>query len=376
MIEWFGYPLKLFSKMVILKKQNIFSKKFKKIISTKDFQQLFQYQGIVLWDELESTFETLTYEYYVPYWINLIESLRTSFSKEKPKVIFLPYEPNAKALAFIVAARQFNVKTLSIQHGSQPYYHYNYFHENFASENNPYGFPLPDFMLLYGDLPKEILLKKGYPEKKLISFGHPTFFELDRILESLKEKSLYKKYGLPEKNFIILFTPLGFQEFFELQTNHNYNTQIWQYLLKTFKDLEQYTIILKPHPIDDVKHYEKILKESNNKNARIIQGSLIELLYLASVVISTQSSTIIDSMCLKKPVIQIIFENDDFTMPWDNFDAVQKTKLDDLKINIEKILKDENIRSNLLLKEANFIKKYYNISQDEITKRLEELINS
>ena len=357
-------------------KINSFLKKFNSNIASEQFQNLFQYDEIKLWSQMSETFRHFTFEYYIPYWIQLTESIKEIFSREKPKAIFLPYEPTAKALSFIVAARPLNVKTISIQHGTQPFYHYNYFHDNYASLDNPYGFPLPDHMLLYGDIARENLLKKGYPEQKLVSFGHPTFFELDKIIEALDVNSLYKKFGLIDENDIILFTPPGFQEFFELQTQHNYNSQIWKYLLEAFKDRHEYTIVLKPHPRDDVKHYEKILKESKNKNAKIIQGNLIEILCLASLVISTNSTTIIDSMCLKKPVIQVTFPNIDFMMPWENYDAVLKTNLDELQKNIEKILKDEALKNELLLKESKFIKKYYNIPEQDPTKRLEELINS
>ena len=163
------------------KNQKEFLIDYQKLISSKKFQEFIKFNDISLWESLESTFEKMKFAPYLPFWISLIDSLTLLFSIEKPKVIFIPYETGPVSLSFIIAAKRNNVKTIGIQHGFIHKFHKNYSHETFASEKNPYGFPLPNNLLLYGKITKKLLEEKGYPSQILIPFGNPDFFNLDSI---------------------------------------------------------------------------------------------------------------------------------------------------------------------------------------------------
>jgi len=355
--------------------RNEFLKKYQKLISSKEFQKLLQFKGISIWNELQNTFEKMKYSLYFPYWLDLIDSVTEFFSYYKPKAVFLPYETGPLALAFISACKEAGVKTLGLQHGFIHKYHVNYSHDKFATQKNPYSFLLPDKLLLYGENTRQLLIEKGYPSERLVTFGNPIFFNLNKIRDSLTNKSLYQKYKIHKDKKIILYTTSGLQELQENTVKHNYDTQTWQYLLENFRNDHDFFIILKPHPLENPVTYEKILKTYNTSNARIIQGNLLELIYVASVVVSIFSTTMFDSLCLRKPVIQLKF-GDTYSTPLDDYQkAVFASDLKHLAENIRKILNSAELRNNLIKNGLRCTKDSYNIPEKNPDSLLSEIIN-
>ena len=352
-----------------------FFKNYNKLISSSEFRKLFEFKGILLSKSLDDIFQKLKNDPYLPYWINLIESLTLCFSKEKPKVIFLPYETGPLALAFISVSKKLDIKTIGLQHGMIYDYHKSYTHQDFESIENPYGSPLPDRLLLYGEIPKEMLLKKNYPQKKLVVFGNPTFFNIEKILSKLNSESIRKKYEISENKKIILFTPVGYVDYYEKGNQFNANTQIWNHLISKFLNNPNVILILKPHPWDIPTKYQELIQNSGSTNAYVIQGNLLELIYLSSVVVSTFSTTMIDALCFGKPVVQVRFDKIDYKMPFDNLDVIMPKNLEDLSEGILEILNNEELRKKMVRNSGKFVKKYYNIPIDNPESILQNVLN-
>ena len=171
----------------------------------------------------------------------------------------------------------------------------------------------------------------------------------------------------------ILFTTTKLQEGYEITKKHNYDSRIWNYLLENFGNNDSFFLILKPHPKEITTVYEEILKKNSNPmNTKIIQDSLQELIYISSVVISTYSTTIIDSLCFKKPVINVEFDGIKFPVILGN--AVKTTNLDNLKTAILEIVNNDAVKNELLQNSNEFIKMFYNIPEENPKKLLENLI--
>ncbi len=371
-LEWL--PVEIFFKNVNQKEHSIFLKKFQKIISSSEFQNYFHYNGVSLWRQLEDVFRKMEHSPYIPYWLTLLDSLTRYFSSVKPKAIFLPYETGPLALAFIVAASRLGIKTIGIQHGIITEYESAYSHQKFASKEFPFGFIIPNNLLVFGEITKEILIQNNYTEERLEIFGNATFFHLEKIKQLLEPNILYKKHHLKKNQNIILFIPPALIEYYERGDKYNYNIKVWQQLLNDFHDKLDYQIILKAHPRDNLSLYEKILSKYDSKNIRIEKGNLLELITISSVVISTTSNAIIDSLCLKKPVIQVKFDNLEIHMPHDKFGAVVLSDLENLYENIGKILSNQTMREDLMKKSEFFLKKCYDIPADKPELILEKLL--
>ena len=95
--------------------------------------------------------------------MTVIDSLKNYFLKNKPKAVFLIYETGPLSLATIGVCNQLGIKTIGIQHGLMYNYNYHHMHKNFQDSENPSGFLIPNKLLLFGEITKNILISNGYP---------------------------------------------------------------------------------------------------------------------------------------------------------------------------------------------------------------------
>lgn len=353
-----------------------FLKKYSDITSSDNFKNLFEYEGISLWNQMEFEFLKLSYAPYLPFYLTVFDSLKLTFQKNKPKAIFLPYETGSLAQAFIIAAHKFGIKTIGIAHAITARGNPMYSYEHFWNVSDKFGFPIPDVTLLFGNYSKQVLIKQGYPEDKFIIFGNAAFFNLDEILNLLSSKPLFEKYNLPKDQQIILFTTEHLQKHYTAQGKYDYDTKILLNLLENFAGKKNITIVLKPHPHEITTEYEQVLEKFNAPNFRIIQGDLFELIHLSSLVISVFSTSMIDAITLQKPVIRVVFDNFQHSIPYDQFGVVVPTNLNNLSTSIEKLLKDKKLQEELKKNRTKFIKDQFNIPENEPQKIINRLLGN
>lgn len=337
---------------------------YKQIISNSYFQNLFQFKGISLWPSLEFTFKKMNFHPYLQYYLLLLDSINQFFNVEKPKAIFLFYETGPLALAFILAAAKFRIKTVGVAHATIDEHNPMYSFTTLKNSDEPYGFPIPDVTLVHGSFSKETLVKQGYPKDQFEIFGNPVYFNLNEIRSILSTKKLYEKFKIKQNQKVIMLASEYLTENHPSYGKYNYNSQMWRKLLENFGNSNEFQIILKPHPNENTSTYERILKEMNVDNAKILQGDLFELVNISSVVIAVFSNVMTDALCLEKPVIRVKFDNVGHTVPYDKFGVVVSTDLDGMVSEIHKILENEDYRKNLKRNLAQFLKEQNNIPSD------------
>ena len=363
-MSWFPLEILLQKNNSKHKKHKEFLTKYKNVISHNEFQKLFNFSGISLWEQVEDVFIRLSYTPYLPFYLDLIDLLLFLFNTQKPKAIFLPYETGPLALSFIIAAKRFKIKTIGIAHAIIDKRDPGYSYDRLQSDEDPYGFPLPDITLLLGKFSKQTLLQKNYPSERFVVFGNPVFFNLNKIKELLDEKTLQKKYEINENQKVILFTTEYLQEYYTAQGKYNYDTQIWEKLLENFAGKNEFLLILKPHPSENTTIYEKMLKKFPTTNVFIKQGDLLEMIQISSVVISIYSTTMLDAICMNKPVLRVTFDSGKHGIPYDKFGVVISTSLDKLEDTIYSMFENNQSKNNLEKNRTVFLKEQYNIPED------------
>ena len=366
--NWF--PIEFFLENVQFSSESKqFFTAYDELINSKSFQEIFTFRKINYWKKIFPKFNQMKNDYYFPFWVRWIDSIRFHFKREKPKAIFILYETAPLSLAIISVCKELGIKTFGLQHGIIHDHHPYYMHDNFSNDDF-YNFILPEKLLLFGDIPREILLKRGYPSKQLISFGNPIFFNYKTIEKSAINK-LREKFELNSFQHVILFAP----PYLPKNKNEiNFNIEILNRFISDFKNQNDYVILIKLHPLDSPSKYEKLLK--NLMNVKIINGSILELILLSDIVISTYSTTILDAMALQRPVIQIKFDNENFPMPFDNYNCVLSSNLSEMTIKIDKLLTDKKLREIILHNGNQFIKKYYNIPLDNLQEKINSILNN
>ena len=308
----------------------------------------------------------MTFSPYIPLFLKLLDSTQAFFAKNQPNSVFLTYENGSLAQCFVASLIKLNVKSIGLQHGIIYKNSSNYVFDNFYTTDNPLGFPLPDFLLLFGDYAKMVLKESNYPVERLITFGNSFLFNLENIQKKLESENLFKKYGINNNKKIILFTTGRMQRKYQpIQGNYDYDEQIWKYLLDNFGGSEDYFLILKPHPTEfDTEIYQQILKKSSFNNAKIIQDDFFELISISSILVSVFSTTMLDALCFQKNSIQVIFDNVKWPILKDKSDVILISELHDLSKNIINVFEDKNLRNMLSKNRINFIKNHYNLPKN------------
>jgi len=367
-IPWF--PIDIILKSRNMDSHKEFLKKFEKLIKSEKFINLFKFENISYSKETHDFLESFKLDYHLPYWLNIIDSTTNYFKIHRPKSIFLLFETTPTSLAIIIACKKLNIKTIGLQHGIIHNSHHLYMHDSFFSEQTPYGFILPENLLLFGNITKNYLLEKNYPPQVLIPFCNTAFLNVDKI-KNIREK-IFSKFNLDSNKQIILFAPPGLKDF--ISRKDNYNFEILKKLIDSFSNNSDVIIIIKPHPLDDISDYSKLVDQSSS-NCKILDGNLLELLSVSSLLISTFSTTMIDSMSMKIPVIQVTFPNVVYERPYDNYGAVLKSNIEELSVSINKLLEDKNLQKKLIANGSKFVKDYYNLPIENPEKILKDILS-
>ena len=345
-----------------------------KILETEEFQKLFYFKNISLWNFIKPFFDEMFFYPYLPFYLKMIDSLSQIFEKTPPKAIFLPYETGPIALSIILTSEKFDIKTIGLQHGyiypGNPMYHY----YNFRQKTSMMGFPTPKTMLVFGEYVKKMLTDVGYPKERLIVFGNSNFFQLKEIETSLQQRSLHKKYNINKNQKIILFATGKLQPFYSSHGKYDYDVKIWEKLLVDFKNDEKTFLILKPHPSEkNISIYKKLISKHSSLNSCIIDGDLFELLNLSSVVVTVFSSVMIDALCLKKPVIRVKFLGDVNTI-FDNSNSIINTKINSLTSDILELFSSEQLSKDLSTNSTLFVQEHYGIPEKNPQKIIQNIV--
>lgn len=351
-MSWLSEEVILLNKT---KNHKIFLKNYSKLLSNYDFQRIFNYKNIQIWDHLKHTFIQMKFEPYFPYWLRMLDSLNILFDSQKPKVIFLPSETDAIQRCIIATAQNFGIRTIGIQHGEGTK-DAEHSESNFRTKDNLNGCPYPDKMLVFGNFTKNEYIKQGYPTSKFIIFCNPNYLNLKLIL-SLDKNHLRKKFLLDLNKKILLFTTSRYTF-----KNFNYDIQVLKKLINEFKYNDEIIFLIKPHPSENLQIYENFLN-SNTKNFKLIQGNILELIMLSDGVVSNTSTAIVDAITLKKPVIELKWKN--WIDLFGESNIVLFSELDEMKENIQKILNDNYLNDELLSRYSKYVNDHYNLPIEE-----------
>ncbi len=357
-------------------KSQTFVSSYKKTISNSDFKNLFSYNGINFWSRIESDFKKISTLYYLPFLIDMIEKFEIFFQTSKPKVILIPYEKGSYALALILACQKIGIKTIGIQHGAfDSLGHNDYAHTYLQSKNTPFGMPIPTHMLVWGNSSMNFLIDKGYPKNKISVIGNPEFYDMKKIKKD--QNTLRLKFNFSNDKKIILFTTSKLQRGYISDEKRAYDEYVLEELLNLYSNDPNYIIILKPHPVKEPTFvYEQIIKKFGANNCFIKTENILELIQLSDLLISVESSTIIDAIALGKMVIEITFDDSSWMDPQIAKNILILSELKNLKTNIEKILSDKKLQNTLQTEQQKFLLEHYNFPNVQIDEILNNVINS
>ena len=332
-----------------------------KELRRSNIQNFFKYNDISVWDYVKDTFDEVLFEPYLPTYLRLIVALEQFLQKNKPRMIIQVYESGPYAKCFQYIAQKLGIRTIGIQHGIIPSDYPDYMFKEIKEKHN-FGNLIPDMTFVYGDYYKDLLTEKGtYPVNKVHTFGHPSYFQINKIKESLNIRKIKNNYGI--KNEKIILVPLSFR----LSYNQNNSDKILlDYLHKNLTEFNDVIILIRPHPgdLENLKILEKFLQ---GKNFKISNSTLIEDLFISDIVTVIVGSTVAsESIIFNKPTLLVNVSNTQYSnidqvhLKMIEYNVANLVSIGQLSSKINDILKDLP-KSDKNEQRDYFLKDFFNL---------------
>ena len=114
-------------------------------------------------------------------------------------------------------------------------------------------------------------------------------------------------------------------------------------------------LVIRPHPLKDIG--EKELAQKLDPEIKVVVGgSILPLIKSSSLVVVTDnSSVILEALALKKPVISIKIDKDLVDDEFCNSNACIRTSIQDFESNLSKILENDQFRNLILQNGKTFL---------------------
>lgn len=183
--------------------------------------------------------------------------------------------------AAVIAGKKFGIPTLRIM-------------DLFG---NTGSLPETDYVAVMNQFAKQCLIERGVDPSKVFVTGQPAFESLFTITKHQQQKFIDELNLKPGQKLVTWIS----------QTLPE-REEILEDILNTFKELQEYELIIKLHPSEDGVVHEQILKSYNLPNARIIKQANTQVLLSISDLVITQWSTCgLEAILLGKPLITMNF---------------------------------------------------------------------
>jgi len=101
---------------------------------------------------------------------------------------------------------------------------------------------------------------------------------------------------------------------------------------------------------------------------------VLEILYLADVVVATFSTAITDAIALGKFGVLVTFEEGTISLPFKEYGVLLECENNSLKDNVEKCLFDSITQKKLKSNRHSFIREQYNIPNENVFEQLSSIL--
>ncbi|MBU1632521.1 MAG: UDP-N-acetylglucosamine 2-epimerase [Nanoarchaeota archaeon] len=263
-----------------------------------NFKGIFKISDINIWPLVEPQLSCYFNVRLKDHLISLI-AVDNVISSIKPKIAVTPTETSEFDKGLFVSCQRNKIPVISIQHGL--FNDLRCIHDKgevSLKEIKPEYCPIPTITTVYGNCDKDFLIKKGnYPENSVIVTGNHRYDVYINLHKRIDKNQVYKelKIDSSKKNILIATQP------FPHTPDREKLIKIVSEAVKTIKDIQ---LIIKVHPEESVRLYEKIVK-NNDVKAIITKYDINKSLYICEILVTVSSTVGLEAAILEKPVIII-----------------------------------------------------------------------
>ncbi|NQV76101.1 MAG: CDP-glycerol glycerophosphotransferase family protein [Bacteroidetes bacterium] len=302
---------------------------------------------------------------YLPLAVPYVVVARHILSKHQPSIVLTTDTADSRTRIFTSLCNKMGIPCIDIQFGLA------------GDEAVEWRFLLADYAAVWGDSTKEAVLKQKVKPDRIILTGSPRH----DLLINKDKGDLYaerKLLGIPESNAVILLA----STYHFKNTNHAdvhilHSMQIA--ISNAAANTPGITLIVKPHPHEDVRETRKIFKKSINIVFAEQNSDIKKLIRLCDAFVSYGSTATIDALVAGKFIICPIFEGWLFSSDIfkDSGAALVPETSEEIDCIFESIANGTYLKTkeNLELARKNFINKYVYKPDGNASSRIAALIS-
>ena len=236
---------------------------------------------------------------------------------------------------------------------------------------SPYGRGGCTRIAVFGDYFRELFIRHGVPAERIVVTGQPM---MDTILTCNEDKAMVRrKLGLPlDKTIVLLLTTATVE--YNLWRPGQRRYFIAQ-VLKAFAGLPEHQLAIKLHPREKVEDYQKLVQKLGFEVPIYRDVNLYEILNAADAAITTYSTTGLDALILKKPLIVFDLFSKVEPVPYVGSGAALGVyKPQDLRAAVMTVFNDDETKKRLKSASSDFVYHYAYKLDGKAAERVAELI--
>lgn len=176
-----------------------------------------------------------------------------------------------------------------------------------SNHKQSFGQGVSDFIGVFNDYTKKILIKQGVDQKKIKLLGSLNYDDALNVKgKSINE--IKKDLNINDADVNILFFS---QPFYIKDINVLTLDEQLKYIEDLIKNIDDfysninktYNLLIKLHPIEDIKNYKKFVSKKNITITKDLDNN--DLIKLCDLCISQHSTILQNAIILKKPIISL-----------------------------------------------------------------------
>lgn len=379
--EWRWVPFESYSNHEVFEKANAnpdFDKLkgiFCAISHSKTFRESLRYQRVFLWDYLESRFRRLMSSIYLLEYARILETARLMMRAENPVAVVMTYETGAYARAAIVAAKEFGVPSVAVQHGLISPESAEYIHLELSPNESDWSCPIPTKTAVGGVYTADLLTKQSsYSVDAVAVTGytkHDDLVDLMKHEAALDRVKLLSGLGLNPSTKTVIVASGGFHA--KYGWVHEYDRELLESILALAAKRGDLQMIVRLHPIEDGRMQAEAFRACSEVKGAIVKGERNDLVWASDVFVTINSSTALDALVLGKPVFLLNQPTRDVPGV-DLGNAVQICRLQELGEQISMILDDSSFASKRLAAQRSQMERYLNTVDGLASARVATLV--
>ena len=284
-----------------------------------------------------------------------VDLCRAMLSHLSPDLMVVLNESNVLGRAAVLVAGSAGVGSLHIQHGIMAFW---------MLWRKLYA----DHITVWGEADHRRLTSVGIPADRITVTGNPRFDHLANPVSHDSVSSLLGSMRLPVGGPIILTTTQN--------DSLEASRQQLAAVARAASAFPQYQVVVKLHPAERLEPYRRLLREISASHFRLVRDVDLHTLIAASAVLITRYSTTgLEAMLMKKPVITLNFSDQPDRLPYAESGAALGVHTpEDLLPALRSVLEHSGALDEMRQSQERFVSDYAFRVDGQATRRTVDLI--